>query len=599
MLRTSEGIIEFASHSLGTELAEKSSEKIRVLCEPAVKKCRPIRYELSPLLEETNVADWTLKSIPKYVTKGEYSFNPQATPDGNLLFWTTLTRIEGTSRSTQKIWMAEKDEFGFWKPGRQLEKPLNNQMPSAVISVLPGGNEIFVFGNFGEDEMIRSLKTEMDAKSNELLKTTNNRKEFEYKLQKLKDEYRRKAETIYNRAPLYKSQKSTASWTNPKLIEFPSFYNSYRKPENPNQQIFGGSTLSSSGKILIYSAQQKTNYGKLDLYVSFMGSDGVFQEGLNLGNMINTSEEEMAPFLGSDDRTLYFSSNGHDKEISIYVSKRVGDGWRNWTRPKEISTNLRGVNFFSIPPKSEWAFVSRDGELFYAKIPAEFRPNPVVLVQGKVLDMEGKPLGVELRYESLDKKTIRGSGISDPISGGFSMILPYGENYGFFAEKEGYLPVSLNIDLRNPDQILKSTDGTERLTGADFETKETIIKLPKLEKGQEIVLNNLFFETGSAEIAQESESELLRIAAVLKKSPKLKVLLEGHTDSIGKKDSNYSLSLARANAVRDYLIQTGEIPKDQIETVGLGADKPVADNTSESGRSKNRRVVFRIKDESK
>ncbi|WCL50415.1 OmpA family protein [Leptospira sp. GIMC2001] len=589
MLKNEQGITEFASHSFGIEFSELTLKKIRILCERNGKKCRPLRYEIEPFTEDTTAPDWILKKIPKYVTRGEFAFNPQVTPDGNKMFWTTLVRPQGSTRSTQKIWTSEKDEYGFWKQGWQMETPLNNKMPSAVISALPGGNELFVFGNFGETELLDDLKLEMDQKSAELVKNVQSRKEFEYKINKLKSQYQEKSEKIFNRAPLYKSNRDNNYWTAPKPILFPSFYNLYRKPENPNQQIFGGSALSSSGKTLIFSAQQNSNYGKLDLYVSFMDSNGIFGDGINLGANINTTEEEMAPFLAPDDRTLYFSSNGHGKDLSIYFTKRIGNGWNQWSKPEEISTKLRGVNFFSIPASSEWAYVSREGELFLAKIPENFRPEPVVVVQGVILDHDNKPLSAEIRYESLNQKKILGKGISDPNTGKFSIILPYGDNYGFFAEKDGYLPVSKNLNLTSIN--IPNSNNKKPLES----TYEVVLNLPKIEKGREITLNNLFFELGSAEISKESEPELNRIAIILKEMGNLQIILEGHTDDIGQDDTNLTLSELRAKAVKEHLVRLGGLDPGRIDTVGYGEGKPIVKNDSEENRSKNRRVVFRIR----
>ncbi len=581
LLRTKEGILDFVTHGFSQEFSELSTKKVRILCSRSGKKCKPLRYDIEPFPEDENVPDWTLKPLPEYITRGEFAFNPQVAPDGDKMFWTTLI-TGGGKRSTQKIWTSEKDEYGFWKPGWQMEAPLNNQMPSAVISVLPGGNELFVFGNFGEDELILELQNEMKEKLEKAREQSKDGKEFEYRKNQLILEHRRKSEQIANRSPLYKSYRTKTYWSVPVQIQFPSFYNTYKKPENPNQQVFGGSALSSSGKILIFSAQQRTNYGKLDLYVSFMNQNGEFGEAMNMGNAINTEGEEMAPFLAPDDRTLYFSSNGRNLsgELSIYVTKRIGDSWTNWTEPKEISSKLRKVNFFSIPASSKWAYVSKEGKLYMAKIPEEYRPENVVVIKGIVKDRNGKPLEAKIIYESLNKTQIVGQGVSDPVTGNFSLVLPYGENYGFYAEKEGYLPVSVNIDLTQ-----KNLDVMER---------SVQIVLPKIEKGTEVVLNNLFFETGKSSLAPESEQELLRIAKILQDNPNLRILLEGHTDNVGSDANNQTLSEARAEAVKEFLVTKGNIPESRIQTIGYGSKKPIVDNTTEENKSKNRRVVFRI-----
>lgn len=583
LLRTKDGIVEFVSHSFSQEFADNNTKRIRILCSKSGNKCKPLRYDTEPFFDDEGVPDWTLKPLPTYITRGEFAFNPQVSPEGDKMFWTTLVS-KGQGRSTQKIWTSEKDEFGFWKTGWQMEAPLNNQMPSAVISVLPGGNELFVFGNFGEEELMNGLEHEMREKLEKIQEESKDKKEFEYKLNQLRKEHKLKSERIFNRVPLYKSYRTKTYWSEPQPINFPSFYNTYKKENNPNQQVFGGSALSSSGKILIFSAQQKANYGKLDLYVSFMDEQGVFGEAINMGNVINTPEEEMAPFLAPDDRTLYFSSNGHGngEDLSIFVTKRIGDSWTQWTKPVEISSKLRKVNFFSIPASSKWAYVSKEGQLYMAKIPEEYRPENVVVVKGLVKDDQGKPLEATIIYESLTKKKSLGRGISDPLLGNFSLVLPYGDNYGFFVEKKGYLPVSVNLNL---------TDSNNNYNGME---KYIEIVLPKIQVGQELTLNNLFFETGKSDLQEESEQELKRIIKVLNENPKIKILLEGHTDAIGTDVYNQKLSEARAESVKNYIIQNGNINPDRIQIIGYGSKKPIADNDTDENRAKNRRVVFRI-----
>ncbi|MFO0290875.1 MAG: hypothetical protein ACK52O_18070, partial [Pseudanabaena sp.] len=174
--------------------------------------CEPKRYEITPF-ENTKAPDLSLKKIPRYVTGGYFAFNPQCTPDGKILFWTALVKENG--RSTQKIWASRRDQYGFWMAGEQLSAPLNNRLPSAVISALPGGNEIFVFGNFGEDEMLENLKREMMFKSQVASREAQSPRDFHIVLSKLETEYKERTEKIQNRAPLYNSQKLPNGWSNP------------------------------------------------------------------------------------------------------------------------------------------------------------------------------------------------------------------------------------------------------------------------------------------------------------------------------------------------------------------------------------------------
>ena len=108
-----------------------------------------------------------------------------------------------------------------------------------------------------------------------------------------------------------------------------------------------------------------------------------------------------------------------------------------------------------------------------------------------------------------------------------------------------------------------------------------------------IVLRHLFYETGSAKLTENSKFELQNIISALNKYPSMKIQVAGHTDSTGNPDSNQTLSEARANAARDYLISKG-MDSARVNAAGYGQNEPIDDNATEDGRQKNRRTEMRI-----
>ncbi|MGZ3614206.1 MAG: OmpA family protein, partial [Thermodesulfobacteriota bacterium] len=97
------------------------------------------------------------------------------------------------------------------------------------------------------------------------------------------------------------------------------------------------------------------------------------------------------------------------------------------------------------------------------------------------------------------------------------------------------------------------------------------------------------FDTGKSDITPESRGIVDQIAALLQAHPELKVSIEGHTDNVGTPQSNKTLSLQRAKSVMNAVGQKG-IAATRLTAVGWGQEKPIADNRSEEGRAKNRRV---------
>ncbi len=119
-------------------------------------------------------------------------------------------------------------------------------------------------------------------------------------------------------------------------------------------------------------------------------------------------------------------------------------------------------------------------------------------------------------------------------------------------------------------------------------------KSPKLEPGKTIELRSVFFESGSAELIDESESQLLALKNVLEAHPEWRIEVQGHTDNVGQKDANQVLSQERAAAVVSWLTEKG-IDPDRLSAVGFGDTIPIDNNKTEEGRRRNRRVAFLIK----
>jgi OmpA-OmpF porin, OOP family len=105
--------------------------------------------------------------------------------------------------------------------------------------------------------------------------------------------------------------------------------------------------------------------------------------------------------------------------------------------------------------------------------------------------------------------------------------------------------------------------------------------------------DRLLFNTDSVTLRPESQVQLGNIAAILKAYPNVHVKIGGYTDNTGDPQSNLNLSQDRANGVMAELVALGISP-DRLEAQGYGEQFPVADNSTEEGRAKNRRVSMRV-----
>lgn len=125
---------------------------------------------------------------------------------------------------------------------------------------------------------------------------------------------------------------------------------------------------------------------------------------------------------------------------------------------------------------------------------------------------------------------------------------------------------------------------------ADLQAKKT-------DRGVVVTLGDVLFDTGKATLKPGAMSSINRLATFLSQSPDTKVLIEGHTDSVGSDDYNIGLSERRARAVATELESRG-IADSQIQTLGRGKDMPVASNSTPEGRQQNRRVEIVFSDAS-
>ena len=114
-----------------------------------------------------------------------------------------------------------------------------------------------------------------------------------------------------------------------------------------------------------------------------------------------------------------------------------------------------------------------------------------------------------------------------------------------------------------------------------------------IEKGATIVLKNIFFETGKFELQNESKSELDKLVGLLNDNPNLKIQIDGHTDNVGQEKDNLQLSNNRAKSVVGYLLSKG-INQQRLSYKGFGSTRPVADNSSDTGKAQNRRTELSV-----
>jgi outer membrane protein OmpA-like peptidoglycan-associated protein len=161
------------------------------------------------------------------------------------------------------------------------------------------------------------------------------------------------------------------------------------------------------------------------------------------------------------------------------------------------------------------------------------------------------------------------------------------------ATSKGNVYVSLMVAMDNRPNIHPSTL-LEVVETKEMDVGMVTVDADAIGKGIDaeghMAIYGIYFDTGSAEIKQESASMLEEIAKLLKERPSLKLLVVGHTDSEGGYDYNIRLSMDRAESVVKSLMKQYEIDGNRMKAAGVGYLSPVASNDTPEGRTKNRRV---------
>lgn len=122
---------------------------------------------------------------------------------------------------------------------------------------------------------------------------------------------------------------------------------------------------------------------------------------------------------------------------------------------------------------------------------------------------------------------------------------------------------------------------------------EEVVPADTLQEGASFILQNILFETDKAILKSVSFTELDKLYDILQQYPSMEIEISGHTDNTGSDERNTELSQQRADAVKAYLVKKG-IAKERMVAVGYGSEEPIDDNETAQGRSRNRRVEFKI-----
>lgn len=406
-----------------------------------------------------------------------------------------------------------------------------------------------------------------------------------------------------------------AEWAFPEKMNIKDFKN------NSNAYNFN---LSKDGKILLLSLNNEQSSGNRDLFVSFKEGPNSWSAPKNLGKQVNTSQQDVTPYLAKDNKTLFFSSNGHDGEgdLDVFVTQRLDESWTNWSTPKNLGNTIntnQSEAYFILDNEEKRAYYTQGESNGNADIlttnvtrvdakevkeekkvivnplvkaaPAIVSEQPKLKPQAEVV-VKNEVQNTIVSGIVTDKKTgepIQGNvyykadGINNKVAtdenGKYSVALLSGKTYTL--TPRAYDHVSNNFKLEVPKSYT-----AEQIT--------MNMALEPVEHGKVINLDKIYFDTGKSSIRSESYPELNNAYNVLSNYEGIAIEVSGHTDNTGSVAYNKDLSKRRAQAVVNYLVKKG-FDGNKAVAVGYGPEKPIADNSTNEGRQKNRRVEILIK----
>ncbi len=546
------------------ERFKKKKKELGSIADEKIAECH-IADSLSQ--NELNVI---IENLGNAVNTPYNDYSPIISADGNTLIFTS-NRTDDPARAKananyEDIFVSNKTASG-WTAPKLISANVNIKYNDAAASLSPDGKTLFLYYEEGEGD-------------------------------------------------IYISTLNGDQWSKPEPLN-----------KNINTAMFWETcaSVSADGKKLYFASNRPGGIGELDLYVSQLDGKGQWGKAVNLGAVVNTPENEDSPFIHHDGVTLYFSSDGHPSlgNSDIFISEFKNN---KWSKPENMGWPLNSWEFdgfFTLSPDKKKGYFSTvkegglgDADIYsIAFLEPKYKPKPkpvvakaaeekvkpelpkheefvdpmiqvhkdmkvVTLLRGKVIDEStAAPLSAVISLVNNETNQVITKINANPVTGEFEIVIPHGGNYGVATERAGYLFNSINFNLPQ---------------FAEYQEIDTHIIMVKAEIGSKVVLKNIFFDVGKADLKPESIAEVENIRELLVANTALKVQINGHTDNSGNAASNKTLSLKRATAVVNYLSQKG-IAASRLSAKGYGSERPIVSNDDEEGgRAINRRTEIEI-----
>ncbi|MEP0985547.1 OmpA family protein [Ekhidna sp.] len=471
-----------------------------------------------------------VEELPLNVNRFKLQYLPSLTIDNASIFYTKRDRVNGD----EEIVVSDFRD-GEWTPAKSVSNRINSPLNEGACAVSADGKTMIFTSCDGRNSL--------------------------------------------GSCDLYISKRVGDLWSYPKNLGKP--VNTMYWESQPS--------LSADGKTLYFSSNRRGGFGGRDIWVT-KNEEGSWTKPENLGQPINTRQDETTPFIHPNGSSLYFSANGFPGMggYDLYYSEKLDTAWsspKNLGYPintfkDEVSIVITGDGSQAYFAKEEQKnYEILDSKIVTIKLKERLKVKPASYIIGTITDEKtSQPLSADIQVVNLETNEIIYESKSDSLKGNYFMVLPVGLDLAGYVKKRGYIYSDFHFSTES---------------NAAVEPDTINISLQRVEFGQVLVLKNIYFETNSFELSQKSDSELQNAFQLLKENPAISVEIAGHTDNTGAAAFNEELSENRARQVYIQLVNRG-IKKERLSFKGYSDSQPIAPNDTPEGRKSNRRIEFRV-----
>lgn len=343
-------------------------------------------------------------------------------------------------------------------------------------------------------------------------------------------------------------------------------------------------SVSVDGKKMYFSSDMPGGFGGFDIYVADVLADGTIQNPINLGPTVNSAKNEKYPYTSG--KYIYFSSEGHENYggYDVFRASLTENGITNRSNMGNTLNTANDEVAFILSGKDKGYISSnknndkKDFNVYKFELThiAQHFNATVVEINSKTALPNAKAV-IKNEFGEVVKNT------TSDENGRITLAVEPLTQYTITTEKDGY-----DANLSNFKAWSNANSNYSEVIAMN-QTKAEIID-------NAIVIENIYFDFNKATVKKESELSLNKIAEVLNTKPEMKIAINAHTDAKGSDTYNMNLSNKRAKAAYAYLISKG-IPAERLEYKGYGESQlkfNCGDKCPEEQDSKNRRIEFLI-----